>query len=216
MSKEATLSRIRELGLLAVLRGPSSELTLKMVDALLAGGVTGIEITFTTPGALDVVADLDSRFGDQILLGVGTVTRPIEIQGAKEAGAKFVVSPHCDPLLAEAMVASGLATMIGALTPSEVIEARRLGTDVVKLFPGSLGGPSYLKSLRGPFPDVPFMPTGGVDKDNVADWFAAGAVAVGAGSSLCPGNLAKEGRFSEITAIAEAFVRAVERGRQGE
>ncbi|HCB50289.1 MAG: 2-dehydro-3-deoxyphosphogluconate aldolase [Anaerolineae bacterium SG8_19] len=213
MSKQTTLDTIRQLGLLSVLRGPSFDLTLQMVDALVAGGVWGIEITFTTPNALEVVKSLDRRFGDQILLGMGTLTKPEQAAAAKEAGARFLVSPHCEKSLAGAMKETGLPIMLGALTPSEVILSRKLGSDVVKLFPGSLGGPEYLKALRGPFPDIPIMPTGGVSQDNVSDWFAAGAFAVGAGSNLCPTALAQERRFGEITALAKAFVQAVASAR---
>lgn len=215
MSKEQTLSRVRELGLLAVLRGPSPDLTLKMVDALVAGGVLGIEITFTTPNAPEVVSQLHNKYGDEILLGMGTLTAPENAEEAKAAGAQFIVSPHCEDELAQAMVATGLGVMIGALTPSEVVKSYRLGSDVVKIFPGSLGGPSYMKALRGPFPDIPMMPTGGVNADNLANWFAAGAVAVGAGSQLCPRAWAEAGRFDDITGRAKEFVKAIEQARQG-
>jgi 2-dehydro-3-deoxyphosphogluconate aldolase/(4S)-4-hydroxy-2-oxoglutarate aldolase len=129
------------------------------------------------------------------------------------AGAQFLVSPHCDPILGQRMVASGVLAMIGALTPTEVLQAHRLGADVVKLFPGSLGGPSYMQSLRGPFPQIRMMPTGGVNLSNVAEWFKAGAVAIGVGSELCPAAWAKEGRFDEITARAREFVAAVAAAR---
>ena len=167
-NKEKTLQKIQELGVLAVIRGPSEELTIKMVDALVKGGVTGIEITFTTPNALEVVSALDEEFGSNIILGMGTLTRPKQAKLAKEAGATFLVSPHVNKKLAKAMVETGLPTMMGALTPSEVMQARKYGTDVVKIFPGSLGGPAYMKSLKGPFPDLPMMPTGGVSDKYLA------------------------------------------------
>jgi 2-dehydro-3-deoxyphosphogluconate aldolase/(4S)-4-hydroxy-2-oxoglutarate aldolase len=213
MKKEQVLERIKELGLLAVIRGPSQELTVQMVDALVAGGVLGIEITYSTPNAEDVVRTLHKKHGEGIVLGMGTLTLPSQAAAAKQAGAQFLVSPVCDPELAKAMVATGLLTMVGALTPSEVFQAHRLGSDVVKIFPGSLAGPSYVKALRGPLPDIPLMPTGGVSADNVAEWFASGVVAVGAGSQLCPPQLAKEGRFDEITALAREFVRVIARAR---
>jgi len=209
MSKQETLNAIHDLGLLSVLRGPSPDLTLKMVQALVEGGVTGIEITFTTPNALEIVRELNQQFGDQILLGMGTLTRPEQAAAAQEAGARFLVSPHIDDQLAAAMTATGLPVMLGALTPSEVVRSFNLGSDVVKLFPGSLGGPSYLRALRGPFPEIPIMPTGGVSQENVAEWFGAGAFAVGAGSNLCPTALAREGRFEEISQIARKFANAV-------
>jgi len=176
--KQETIERVRELGLLAVIRGPSPDVTLKIVDALFAGGVYG------------------------------------QVAEAKEAGARFIVSPHLEPELAEMMVPSALAVMIGALTPSEIVQAYSYGSDVVKIFPGSLGGPAYMKALRGPFPDIPMMPTGGVSPDNLVDWFSAGALAVGAGSKLCPTAWAQEGRFEDIAARASEFVKAVEQARQ--
>lgn len=213
MDKQSVLDRIHELGLLAVLRGPSPELTLKMVAALVEGGVYGIEITYTTPNAIEVVRNLKETYSSNILLGMGTLTTPAQAAEAQTAGAQFLVSPYCEAQLAEAMVATGLPVMIGALTPSEVVRAHALGSDVVKLFPGSVGGPKYMKALRGPFPDIPLMPTGGVSADNLADWFAAGAFAVGAGSDLCPRAWAEEGRFAEISARAEQFVVAVAAAR---
>jgi 2-dehydro-3-deoxyphosphogluconate aldolase/(4S)-4-hydroxy-2-oxoglutarate aldolase len=211
--KEKILEKIHELGILAVIRGPSKDLTLKMVAALVEGGVTGIEITFTTPDALAVVSALDQEFGDKIILGMGTLTRPKQAKAAQQAGAKFLVSPHTEKKLAKAMVATGLPIMMGALTPSEVMKARKLGSDVVKIFPGSVGGPAYMKALKGPFPDIPMMPTGGVSDQNLTDWFKAGAFAVGAGSNLCPKELAQSGEFGKISTIARDFMAAVQAAR---
>ena len=213
MEKSAVIQKVKELGLLAVIRGPSQELTVQMVEALINGGVLGIEITYSTPNAEEVVRTLAKKYGDQILLGMGTLTKPEQAITAKAAGANFLVSPISDPDLVKAMVASGLVTMAGALTPTEVFQAYSLGTDVVKIFPGSLGGPSYIKALKGPFPNIPMMPTGGVNAGNVADWFAAGVVAVGAGSELCPPQLAKEGKFDEISKKAADFVQVVRSAR---
>jgi len=213
MDKNKTLERIEEIGLVAVIRGPSPELTVQMVAALVEGGVQGIEITYSTPNAAEVVRTLDRQFGEQIVLGMGTLTQPAKVAEAREAGARYLVSPICDPALGRSMVDSKLLVMIGALTPSEVFQAYRLGSDVVKIFPGSLGGPAYLKALKGPFPFIPMMPTGGVSAANVGDWFTAGVFAVGAGSELCPPALAKEGRFAEITQKAVEFVRAVSTAR---
>ncbi len=214
MKKTEILNRIKDLGLLAVLRGPDSDTTVKMVDALIAGDVLGIEITFTTPNALEVVSKLSQKYGETILLGMGTLTQPDQAAKAVEAGAKFLVSPHTETQLGRAMADTGLPFMMGALTPSEVMLARSLGADIIKIFPGSLGGPRYLKALHGPYPNIPMMPTGGVSAENVADWFAAGAVAVGAGSKLCPKNLALDGKFDEITQIASRFVSLVNEARK--
>jgi 2-dehydro-3-deoxyphosphogluconate aldolase/(4S)-4-hydroxy-2-oxoglutarate aldolase len=214
MDKEEIINRVRELGLLAVIRGPSHELTLKMVDALVEGGVYGIEITYSTPDAAQVVRSLDKKYGQQILLGMGTLTQVGQVDEAKTIGATFIVSPHFELELAEAMVTSGLGVMIGAFTPTEVMQVYKIGADVIKIFPGSVGGPAYIEALRGPFPEIPMMPTGGVSQENVMDWFAAGAVAVGAGSKLCPSEWVKEGRFRDISMRAGEFVKAVENARR--
>jgi len=214
MSKEETLNRVRELGLLAVIRGPSQGLTLKMVDALVEGGVHGIEITYSTPDATQVVCSLNKKYGQKILLGMGTLTKAAQVEEAKAIGANFIVSPHFETELAGAMVSSGLGVMIGAFTPSEVVQAYRNGSDVIKIFPGSLGGPAYIKALRGPFPEIPMMPTGGVSPEILREWFAAGAVAVGAGSKLCPWDWARAGRFQDISMRASEFVKAVEEARR--
>lgn len=214
MNKMEMLEKVKQLGLLAVIRGPSPDLTVKMVEALVAGGVLGIEITYSTPNAEEVVKTLAKNFGDSIVLGMGTLTKPEQAQSAKNAGAHFLVSPICEPNLVKAMVDSGLLTMAGALTPTEVFQAYSLGVDVIKIFPGSLGGPAYIKALKGPFPYIPMMPTGGVNAGNVAEWFATGVVAVGAGSELCPAQLAKDGKFEEITKLAAAFVQVVNTSRK--
>jgi 2-dehydro-3-deoxyphosphogluconate aldolase/(4S)-4-hydroxy-2-oxoglutarate aldolase len=213
MTKQEVLDRIKTLGLLAVIRGPSADLTVDMVSALVEGGVKGIEITYSTPNAEEVVAALDKKFGDEILLGMGTLTDPAQTGAARAAGAKFIVSPICEKELVCAMVDSGLVAMAGALTPTEIFQAYRMGVDVVKIFPGSLAGPSYVKALKGPFPYIPLMPTGGVSAANAADWFAAGVIAVGAGSELCPPQLAKEGKFAEIRKLAAEFVQIVAAAR---
>ncbi|MBP8997828.1 MAG: bifunctional 4-hydroxy-2-oxoglutarate aldolase/2-dehydro-3-deoxy-phosphogluconate aldolase [Anaerolineaceae bacterium] len=213
MNKTEVLEKVKELGLLAVIRGPSADLTVQMVDALVEGGVKGIEITYSTPDAEDVVRRLALKYGESILLGMGTLTKAEQAASAKEAGAMFLVSPVCEDELVKAMVASRLLTMAGALTPTEVLKAYTMGVDVVKIFPGSLGGPAYIKALKGPFPYIPMMPTGGVNASNAADWFAAGVVAVGAGSELCPPQLAKEGKFAEISQRAVEFVKVIQASR---
>jgi 2-dehydro-3-deoxyphosphogluconate aldolase / (4S)-4-hydroxy-2-oxoglutarate aldolase len=213
MDKQTLLSKIQEIRIIAVIRGPSADLTVRIVEALVNGGITGIEITYSTPQAEEVVKTMDRQYGEDIVLGMGTLTAPQQTQAAKKAGARFLVSPICDPDLTRAMLASGLVTMVGALTPTEVELAYRLGADVVKIFPGSLVGPAYIKAIKGPFPQIPFMPTGGVSLENIGDWFAAGVVAVGVGSELCPPQFVKEGRFAEITQRAQEFRAAIENSR---
>lgn len=204
-----TLNKIKELGLLAVIRGPSPEITMMLVEALFDGGIFGIEITYSTPNASEVVRSLKEKYHDDILLGMGTITTSEQVNSAISAGASFIVSPHTSTPLAQTMQASGLVVMMGALTPSEIIKAHDLGSDIVKIFPGSVGGPNYLKALRGPFPNIPMMPTGGVALNNIEEWFSAGAIAVGAGSGLCPISLVKEKRFKEITQLAQEYAKVV-------
>ena len=199
---------LESAALIAVIRAPDRESAVRGVEALVAGGVTGIEITYSTPDAPGVIAELDRRFGDGILLGAGTVRRPEEARRAADAGARFLVSPGTTTAVVAAMRETGRTVMAGALTPSEVMTAVDLGVDVVKVFPASLGGPGYLRSLRGPFPDVPFMPTGGVNADNLGEWFAAGAVAVGAGGELCSTADLAGGDFAGIEAKARRFAAA--------
>jgi 2-dehydro-3-deoxyphosphogluconate aldolase / (4S)-4-hydroxy-2-oxoglutarate aldolase len=211
-SSGATMERVRELGVISVVRGTSWQAALEVSEALIEGGVLGIEVTFTTPEADRVLRELDDEYEDRILLGAGTVTTPEHVERSVAAGARFLVSPGCDPELVPLMQETGLAVLPGVLTPSEVMLAVSLELDAVKLFPGSLGGPSYLKALRGPFPEVSFVPTGGVSAENAGDWFTAGAVAVGVGGALAPPEL--RGDRERGVERAESLVEAVRAARR--
>lgn len=208
-SAPPTLETLRERAIVAVLRAPTPEAAVGAVDALVAGGVTGIEVTYSTPDATDVIAEVARRHGDAVVLGAGTVTTAGQAVAAVDAGATFLVSPGTVREVAAAMTETGVTVMLGALTPSEVMLATTLGADVVKIFPASLGGVAFLKALRGPFPDVPMMPTGGVDAANLGQWLGAGAVAVGAGSTLVPTAALAAGRFEEIEDAARSFVASL-------
>lgn len=203
------LSRTRTAGVLAVLRAPSPESALEAAEAIIRGGIPGIEVTYSTPDAPAVIRELIARHGDAAVIGAGTVTTPEQAVAAADAGAEFLVSPGTLPALTRAMLDSGRVVMTGALTPTEVMGALELGVDVVKIFPASLGGPSYLGALRGPFPDAPLMPTGGVKPENVADWFAAGAVAVGAGGDLANSASIATGDWADLEARAARFAAAL-------
>jgi 2-dehydro-3-deoxyphosphogluconate aldolase / (4S)-4-hydroxy-2-oxoglutarate aldolase len=206
--RSATLARVADVGVLAVLRGPDPDRTLTGIDALVAGGVTGIEVTYTTPDAATVIAEACRRH-PAALVGAGTLLRAEQADEAVAAGAAFLVSPGTRTDLARAMLATDAVVMTGALTPSEVMEAVEFEVTAVKIFPASLGGPAYLKSLRGPFPDVAFMPTGGVSAANLGEWFDAGAFAVGAGGELCSAADLAEGRVDQITDRARQFQAAL-------
>ncbi len=203
------LSRARATGVLAVLRAPSPELALEASEAIIRGGVTGIEVTFSTPDAPAVIRELIARHGDAAYIGAGTVTTVEQAALAADAGAEFLVSPGTLPALTRAMLDTGRVVMTGAMTPTEVMGALELGVDVVKIFPASLGGPSYLGALRGPFPDAPLMPTGGVSPDNLADWFRAGAVAVGAGGDLANGASLAASDWADIEQRSARFAAAL-------
>jgi len=207
------LDRARSTGVLAVLRAPSPELALDASEAIIRGGVTGIEVTFSTPDAPEVIRELIARHGDDACIGAGTVTTVAQADAAAEAGAEFLVSPGTLPALTRAMLDTGRVVMTGAMTPTEVMTALELGVDVVKIFPASLGGPSYLGALRGPFPDAPLMPTGGVTPDNLADWFRAGAVAVGAGGDLANGASIAASDWDDIEQRSARFAASLAAAR---
>lgn len=206
------LQSISRAGVIAVLRGPSADAAVAAATALIAGGVTAIEVTYSTPDAAATITRIRAEHPDAIV-GAGTLTRIEQVDEAAGAGAAFLVSPGTTAPIATAMVGTGLPTMTGTLTPSEVMTALDLGVTALKVFPGSMAGPGYLKALRGPFPEVPLMPTGGVSADNLADWLAAGAFAVGAGSELCGAADMAAGAWSQITAKAERFSAALASAR---
>ena len=203
------LESLRAAAVVAVLRAPDAEGALRAVDALVAGGVTGIEVTYSTPDAPKVIETLAQRYGEQIALGAGTVRTPTEATDAVAAGARYLVSPGTTDELAAAMLGTGATVLLGALTPSEVMRVSGLGAHAVKIFPASLGGPAYLRSLRAPFPDLAFVPTGGVNPETLPEWLSAGAVAAGAGGELCSARDIADARFADITARAARFAAAV-------
>ncbi len=204
----SVLERLRSAVVVAVVRAPDRDSALAGIDALVAGGIRAVEVTYSTPDAAALITRLRRDLGDEVVLGAGTITTAAQAAESAEAGAEFLVSPGTTEPVASAMRVTGLPFALGTLTPSEVMAAVALGADVVKLFPGSLGGPSYLRSLREPFSDVPLMPTGGVSPANVREWLEAGAFCVGAGGSLMSTDLLVRGDHDEITRRAQAFVAA--------
>lgn len=202
------IDRLREHRVVAVLRAPDPASAMDGVAALVAGGVRAIEVTYSTPEAARVIRDLRAKHAD-IVVGAGTVTTPAQVDESVGAGAEFLVCPGSAPAVAAAMRVSGTPFALGALTPTEVMTAVELGAGIVKLFPGSLGGPAYLRALRGPFPDVPLMPTGGVSIDNARAWLDAGAICLGAGGELVSTGLLAAREYDEITRRARAFIAAI-------
>jgi 2-dehydro-3-deoxyphosphogluconate aldolase/(4S)-4-hydroxy-2-oxoglutarate aldolase len=212
---ETTIERLGNLGAVGVIRGETAADAVEVSDALIAGGMKAIEITFTTPNAGNALSELRARHGEGIMLGAGTITEPSHVEEARFQGAEFLVSPGSVSELVERMIESGLAAIPGALTPTEVQRALGLDVPAVKIFPGSLGGSDYLKALRGPFPETRFIPTGGVSEQNLGEWFSAGAYAVGVGGALAPGRLESEGQRAELVAGAGRLVEKVSKVRSG-
>lgn len=212
--KSAVLARLTAGGLVPVIRADSTEQALRVTDALVAGGVGTLEITMTVPDALGAIASVRRQFGDDVLLGAGTVTDRAMANGALDAGAEFLVTPCLVPDVIAAARDRGAAVLPGAMTPTEVFTAWSLGGDIIKIFPAShVGGASYVKALKGPFPQIKFCPTGGVNLQTIGDCFAAGASAVGVGGELVLKSALKSGDYGVITALAVQYVDAVKKAR---
>ena len=212
--RQQAVQALRDAGVVAVIRTPTADLAVRAAVALAAGGVVASEVTFTVPGAADAIDALRRRHeaGDlpeSFCLGAGTVVTADQATAAVDAGARYLVCPHLSPDVARVAADRGVALLPGALTPGEVFAARAAGGDVIKIFPASRMGPSYLADLRGPYPDIPLMPTGGVSAANLHEWFAAGAAAVGAGGDLVDKRAVASGDWGELTARARAFADAV-------
>jgi 2-dehydro-3-deoxyphosphogluconate aldolase/(4S)-4-hydroxy-2-oxoglutarate aldolase len=213
--KKLILDGILECGIAAVVRGESDELIMRAIEAALAGGVNVIEVTFTVPNPLEIIGRLAAKVSDEVILGAGTVLTPEMAANAVDAGAQFIVSPSTNPATIDMAKSRGVPVFPGALTPTEVITAWQAGGDIIKIFPANVMGPSYLKDLHGPFPDIPFMPTGGVDLSTARTWLEAGAVCLGVGGALIDKRLMASGDFGEITNRARKFGEIVRefRGR---
>lgn len=214
MKKAELLNRIVESGIVAVVRTSSSDTAKKALDAVLAGGVVAVEVTFTVPNAPDVIREASRNLPDGVILGAGTVTDAKKCEAAVEAGAQFIVAPNTDAETIRIALDRDIVTIPGALTPTEVVTAIHAGADAVKIFPASAVGPSYIKALRGPLPDVLYCPTGGVELDNIAEYITAGAAFCGIGGSLVDTKLIAAGRYAEISDRARRFVEAVHRARE--
>lgn len=188
MLKYQVLNRVHELGIVPVIRGNSKDEALGYCKALIDGGIDILEVTFTIPNALDVFKELKDQLPDTATLGAGTVMDATTARLAILNGAKFIVSPGFSEEVAKMCNLYQVPYMPGCMTFTEMTKALEYGVDLIKLFPGSLPGPSYVKAIHGPLPQANIMPTGGVSLDNIADWFAAGVFAVGAGSNLVKGS----------------------------
>jgi 2-dehydro-3-deoxyphosphogluconate aldolase/(4S)-4-hydroxy-2-oxoglutarate aldolase len=208
--QETTEETLERVGLIPVLRARNAKQAHAVVQAMLAGGVTVVEVTMTVPGAVDLLKELKSEYGAKLLLGSGTVTTANQAEATIEAGAEFVVSPSFHPEVIAVTKAHRKLSIPGALTPTEVITAWNAGADYVKIFPCSaMGGASYLKSLLAPFPHLKLIPTGGVTHHTAAGFLEAGARALGVGSDLVNLAAIDEGKPEVITAAAQIYLKIV-------
>ncbi len=212
--KQKAMRLIYETGLIPIIRVDSPDLAFKVSDAFLEGGVNIIEVTFSVPGAIDVVKQLADSYGDKVLIGTGTVLDGATARQAILAGSEFIVSPSYSRELIETSRRYAKPCIPGAVTPTEILEAYTMGADAVKVFPcGNLGGASYLKAVRAPIPHIPLVPTGGVDLDTAGPMLGAGAFALGVGSAITDKKAIKEGRFDIITENVEKFLEIVKKYR---
>jgi 2-dehydro-3-deoxyphosphogluconate aldolase/(4S)-4-hydroxy-2-oxoglutarate aldolase len=195
----------------AILRAENADRAEAVVDVLVEAGVRSLELTLTTRGALEVVERLAKRVPSDVEIGVGTVLTAEEVDRSVDAGATFVVSPSVDQEVIAAALRRGVASYPGAFTPTEIVAAWKAGASAVKLFPAGSLGPGYLKAVRGPFPDIPVVPTGGVGADDIGPWLAAGALAVGMGGPLIGDALAADGDLDALAERATAAVAAARR-----
>lgn len=212
MEKYEVINKLTECGLVAVVRAKDEAEAIKIADACLEGGCTGIELTFTVPGAHKVIEALANKYNKgEMMLGAGTVLDSETARIAILSGANYIVSPGFNEASAKLCGRYQVPYMPGCMTVTEVITAMEAGVDVCKIFPADLYGPAIIKDIKGPLPQAKLMPTGGVDVSNVDKWIKAGAVCVGAGSSLTAG--AKTGDYAAITATAKEFIAKIKEAR---
>ncbi|MGI6284579.1 bifunctional 4-hydroxy-2-oxoglutarate aldolase/2-dehydro-3-deoxy-phosphogluconate aldolase [Neomoorella humiferrea] len=212
MQKLKVMQRIIDCGIVAVVRAENPDQALKIAEAVKAGGVEAIEITLTVPGALDVIKELAATYRrGEILIGAGTVLDAVTARMAILAGAEFLVSPCLDVEMVKTCNRYQKVCMAGAMSVSEIVEVMEAGSDFVKLFPGSAFGPEMVKAIKGPLPQAPIIPTGGVSLENVGQWIKAGCEAVGVGGELTKG--AKTGDYQLVEETARQFVAAIRAAR---
>lgn len=215
LDRTRVMAELEASGLIAVVRATGSEQALKIAEACRMGGAASVEITFTVPGAADVIKSLASAYsGGGMLIGAGTVLDPETARIAILAGAQYVVSPCLNRDVVALCHRYGVACMPGAMTVREVVECLEIGADAIKVFPGEVLGPAFIKAVRGPLPQAKLVPTGGVALDNVAQWIRAGCVAVGVGGNLTAP--AKRGDYGAVTEAARAFVEAIASARKAD
>ena len=213
MSRDSLVQSMIECGLVAVVRAPRADQVIEAVRALSQGGVKAIEITFTVPGAAELIREARSALGNDVILGAGTVLDPETARVAILAGAQFLVAPNVNQDVIRLAHRYDVAMMPGGFTPTEIVSAWEAGADVVKVFPAEIGGPSFIKALQGPFPQIRLMPTGGVDLNTIEAFLQAGAVCLGVGSSLVDPKLLAAQDYRSLTERAAQYVEKVRQVR---
>jgi 2-dehydro-3-deoxyphosphogluconate aldolase/(4S)-4-hydroxy-2-oxoglutarate aldolase len=215
MTAEGAIQKIGEIGIIPVIRAASIDLARRAVDAICAGGIPIVEITMTVPNAPQVIREIIRAYGKKVMAGAGTVLTASQAMECLDAGAEFLVSPGFSVAVLHAAQARGKLAIPGVLTPTELMAAVAEGAQVVKIFPcGNLGGPRYIKALKAPFPQIAMIPTGGANLTNAAEYFAAGAFALGIGADLVNVAALREGKTQEIIEMAKQLVNTVTRARQ--
>lgn len=215
MTKEKVRQKILEIGIVPVVRAASGQQAIQAAEAVCAGGIPIVELTMTVPGALDVIAQLAKSMGNDVLIGAGTVLDAETAQRCLDAGAQFLVSPGTDLPTIQLAKQKNVLIVAGALTPTEVITAWKVGSDFVKIFPcGTVGGAKYIKALKAPLPQVPMVPTGGVNLETAADFLRAGSSALGIGGELISASALKSGNVKAITDFAKQYIGIVQKTRQ--
>lgn len=214
MDKSLILEKIKSIGIVPVVRAASGDEALQAVEAIKAGGLPILEITMTVPGAVKIIEAVVARYGDEVLVGAGTVLNPETARQCVQAGAQFVVSPALNLDTIAFCREAGCAVMPGALTPTEIVQAWSAGADFVKVFPcGALGGASYIKSLKAPLPQIELIPTGGVSLATAASFIQAGAAAIGVGADLVDLKAIRSGDPNKIINTTRAYIEAVRSAR---
>jgi len=214
MEKREVFNRMVSEGLIPVIRVSSSQEAIDVSDAIKEGGVTLIEITMSVPGAIDTIKELTHKYKDEIIMGAGTILDPETARAALLAGAQFIVTPTLNLDVIQLAHRYSAVVVPGAMTPTEILTAWNAGADMVKVFPAAqLGGPEYIKAIRGPLPQILLVPTGGVNLQNAGAFIKAGATALGAGGELVDKKAVKEKKFNIITENTRAFLKAVREAR---
>lgn len=214
MTRTEVRQQIASIGIVPVIRASTAQKAFVAVDALQNGGIPVVEITMTVPGAEQVIEALRKNFDGVLLVGAGTVLNPASAERCLNAGAQFIVSPGFNAATVDFVKAREVLVMAGALTPTEILAAWESGADLVKVFPcNAVGGASYIKSLKGPFPQIPFVPTGGVNLQTAADFIHAGSEALGIGGELVPASTLEAEKPEVITGLAKQFVQIVQEAR---